>query len=133
MWKRTTFFPSREVFILPAGSCHTLRNVIFFGDKLAPTIWSEPFREFRKPWCSSVVGTFCDIFSHDCSLARRLAIPRLKIPVKVTHLFVLFDLLRSVFLLKDVVDFDPGGLDFGSPSLTSMSIDWLIRFSLKCA
>ena len=55
-----------------------------------------------------------DIFSHDWSLACRLAIPRLKIPVKVTHLFVLFDLLRSMFLLKEVADFDPGSLDFVS-------------------
>ena len=42
---------------------------------------------------------------------------------KVMHLFVLFDLLRSVFLLKDVVDFDPGRLDFGSLSLASMFVD----------
>ena len=51
----------------------------------------------------------------------------LKIPVKVTHLFVLFDLLRSVFLLKDVVDFDPGGLDFGSPSLTRLTIAFSVK------
>ena len=62
-------------------------------------------------------------------LACRLAIARLTIPEKVTHLFVLFDLLRSVFLLKDVVDFDFGRLDFGSLSLASMSVDWLLRFS----
>ena len=61
-------------------------------------------------------------FIHDWSLALscRLAILRLKIPVKVTYIFVL---LRSVFLLKDVVDFDPGGLDFGSSSLASMFVD----------
>ena len=57
---------------------------------------------------------FCDIFSHDCSLAYRLAIPRLSFSKKVTHLFVIFDLLRSVFLLKEVADFDPGSLDFVS-------------------
>jgi len=51
------------------------------------------------------------------------AILRLKIPVKVTYIFVLCDLVRSVFLLKDVVDFDFGGLDFGSPSLASMPVD----------
>ena len=50
-----------------------------------------------------------------------------KLTVKVTYIRTLR--VRSVFLLKDIVDFDPGGLDFGSPSLTSMSIDWLIRFS----
>ena len=68
-------------------------------------------------------GPFCDIFSHDWSLACRLAIAPLTIPEKVTHLFVLFDLLRSVFLLKDVVDFDFGRLDFGSLSLARMSVD----------
>ena len=74
------------------------------------------FCEFRKPWCATVVGTFCDIFSHDCSLAYRLAIPHLKFSKKVTYIFVLYDLLRSVFLLKEVLvaDFDPGSLDFVS-------------------
>ena len=86
----------------------------FFGDQLQRVFLRVGFREFRKPWCSSVVGTFCDIFSHDCSLACRLAIPRLNSSKKVTHLFVLFDLLRSVFLLKEVADFDPGSLDFVS-------------------
>ena len=42
---------------------------------------------------------------------------------KVTYIFVLFDLLRSVFLLIDVVDFDFGRLDFSSPSLASMFVD----------
>ena len=46
--------------------------------------------------------------------ACRLAIPLLKISTKVTHIFVLFDLLRSVFLLKEVADFDIGSLDFVS-------------------
>ena len=64
--------------------------------------------------CSSVVGPFRDIFSHDCSLACRLAIPHLQISKKVTHVLVLFDLLRSVFLLEEVADFDPGSLDFVS-------------------
>ena len=72
------------------------------------------FYEFRKPCCASVVGPFCDIFSHDCSLAYRLAIPHLKFSKKVTYIFVLYDLLRSVFLLKEVADFDPGSLDFVS-------------------
>ena len=119
--------------LIAISRIHTLWLHPISGNKLTRVNLLEWYREFRKPWCSSVSGPSRDIFSHDWSLACRLAIPRLKIPVKVTHLFVLFDLLRSVFLLKDVVDFDPGGLDFGSPSLTSMSIDWLLRFSLKCA
>ena len=44
--------------------------------------------------------------------ACRLAIPLLKITTKVTHIFD--DLLRSVFLLKEVADFDIGSLDFVS-------------------
>ena len=41
--------------------------------------------------------------AEDWSLACRLAIPRLNIPLQVTYIFVLFDLRRWVFLLKDVV------------------------------
>ena len=33
-------------------------------------------------WCASVIRPFCDMFSHDCSLACRLAIPRLKFSKK---------------------------------------------------
>ena len=93
----------------------TLFEMLFFSGISSNGIFFPfDFANSASPGAQASEGLFVIFLATiDCSLGR-LAIPRLNSSKKVTHLFVLFDLLRSVFLLKEVADFDPGSLEFVS-------------------